>query len=544
MFTSLIIGICVIIIVMLSMALLSEITYQLFGKGKSLKLVVHSDDDFRKELDIEGGQKLLSILQNKGFHVSSGCGGNATCGQCKVKLLTDMGTYSPTETPLFDRKSREETRRFLEEGKGDGYTRLSCQVSVNKDVNVYLPKSILDVKKYTARVVKKVRLTHDKYELRLLPFQKFDFAPGQYIQIKLPEDYVERHYLKYGEQIKRYCDETGKDYVPYAPGIDIYRAYSIASTKKNIIKLIPRIAPIDPRVPIEKGGVPCLGPQCIKEYIQDESVWNLWVGDRVRFTGPYGHFLLKKENHRAVFVAGGAGLAPILALLDQWFDEGRKDEIFFFLGERRFQDIPLTYISKWLDWQKEYPNFKFIPVMSGAFREDNPAELNDLDKGCLHNVPDELKQKIIEHGLIDNGGEKWLGEVGFIGPLLTKYTSPGPNLTFYLCGPAQMTVTVIDAAANNLGVQKENVLFDDFTGTLTPSLDLIYHSIEIINEIKEKRLHHTDRDIEKLNNILIIKLILRDKIDEGYIFLDKVKDALEKHWRKEHWLELLFKEYE
>ncbi len=544
MLTSLIVGICIIILLMLSMAGLSEITYQFFGKGKRRKLVIHSDDDFKKELEFEGGEKLLSILQNKGYHISSGCGGNATCGQCKVKLLTNMGTYSPTEAPHFDSKARKETRRFIEEGKGDGYTRLSCQVRANKDVDVYLPKSTLKVKKYTARVVKKVQLTYDKYEIRLLPFQKFEFVPGQYIQIRLPDDYVEQHYKKYSEQISCFCNETGKDFIPYTPGIDLYRAYSIATTRKDILKFITRTAPIDPRVQIENGGVPCIGPQCIKEYIQDESIWNFWVGDRVRFIGPYGNFFLKKENHKAVFVAGGAGLAPILALLEQWFNEGRKDEILFFLGERRFQDIPLFYTSKWLNWQKDYPSFKFIPVLSGAFKGDNPAELNGIDKKCFQNASDECRRSIAEQGLVDESEEKWLGQIGFIGPLLTKYLSYDPDITFYLCGPAPMTVTVIDAAANNLGLQKENVLFDDFTGTLTPSLDLIYQKLEIKNKIKKLHLHHTDRDIEKMSSILIMKLILRDKIEESYAFLDKVRDLLEKTWRKEHSLKSLFKEYE
>ena len=179
MITSILLSIGIIIIIMLSMAGLSEITYQLFGKGKRLKLGIHSDDDFKKELDIEGGDKLLNILQNKEYHIPSGCGGNATCGLCKVKLLTDMGSYSPTEIPLFDCKAREDTRKFLEEGKGDGYTRLSCQVRVDKDVDIYLPKSTLHVKKYTARVVKKIQLTSDKYEISLLPFRKFNFTPGQ-----------------------------------------------------------------------------------------------------------------------------------------------------------------------------------------------------------------------------------------------------------------------------------------------------------------------------------------------------------------------------
>jgi len=526
------------------MAGLSEITYQLFGKGKKLKLGIHSDDDFKKKLDIEGGDKLLNILQNKGYHIPSGCGGNATCGQCKIKLFTNMGSYAPTEIPHFDRKAREETRKFLEEGRGDGYTRLSCQVRVDKDIDIYLPKSTLQVKKYTARVVKKIRLTSDKYEISLFPFQKFNFVPGQYIQIGLPEDYVEQHYKKYGEQIRCFCKETGKDFIPYTPGVDLYRAYSIATIKKEIIKLITRTAPINPRVPIEDGGVPCLGPNCVKEYLQDESVWNLWVGDRIRFTGPFGHFLLKKENHTAVFVAGGAGLAPILALLEQWFSERRKDKVYFFLGERRFQDIPLLYILKWLYWQKENANFKFIPVMSGAFRGDNPSELDDRDKECFVNASDEHKRNIVEQCLIDESGDRWLGHTGFIGPLLTEYLTHDPGMTFYLCGPAPMTVTVIDAAANNLGVKKENIRFDDFTGTLTPSLDMIYQKLEIVNKIKEQGLLHPDSDIEKIGSILIMKLILRDKIDEAYEFLDKVRDVLEKLGSKEENLESLFKEYE
>ncbi|KHE92120.1 MAG: 2Fe-2S iron-sulfur cluster binding domain-containing protein [Candidatus Scalindua rubra] len=544
MTTSIILSIIIIVIIMLAMAGLSELTYQFFGKGKKLELCIHSDDGFEKTLNIEGGDTLLNTLQTKNYNIPSGCGGNATCGQCKIKLYTNMGPYSPTETPLFDRKSREETRKFLEKGIGDGYTRLSCQVRIDKDMDIFLPKSTLQVKKYSARVIKKIQLTSDKLEMRLRPLQKFNFKPGQYIQIGLPEDYVEQHYKKYGKQIKCFCKETGKDYIPFTPGLDLYRAYSIATIRRDIVTLITRTAPINPRVPIESGGVPCLGPNCTQEYLQDKSIWNLWAGEKIRFTGPYGNFCLKEEPHKAVFVAGGAGLAPILALLDQWFAEGRKEEIYFFLGERRFQDIPMLYISKWLHWQKIHHNFKFIPVMSGAFRGDNPSELNDIDKEYLKNTSDELRKNIIEQGYIDKSGEKWLGKVGFIGPLLTDYFKHDPKLTFYLCGPAPMTVTVIDAAANTIGLKKENVLFDDFTGTLTPSLDLIYLKLMITKMFKQLGLHHADTDIEKMTTILIIKLILRDKIDESYIFLDKIKEILAQQSEKESQLNKLFKEYE
>ena len=146
--------------------------------------------------------------------------------------------------------------------------------------------------------------------------------------------------------------------------------------------------------------------------------------------------------------------------------------------------------------------------------------------------------------MIDKSGEKWLGQVGFIGPLLTNYLKQNPKTTFYLCGPAPMTVTVIDSAANTLGIKKENVLFDDFTGTLTPSLDLIYQKLMITKMFKQLGLHHADKDSEIMTTILIIKLILRDKIDESYTFLDKVKEILAQQSEKESHLNKLFKEYE
>jgi hypothetical protein len=197
-----------------------------------------------------------------------------------------------------------------------------------------------------------------------------------------------------------------------------------------------------------------------------------------------------------------------------------------------------------LKWQKEYPNFKFIPILSGAFRGDNPVGLDELDKECFRNISNERRQIIVEQGLVDESGEKWLGEVGFIGPMLTKHLKYDPSITFYLCGPAPMTVTVIDAAANNIGLKKDNVIFDDFTGTLTPSLDLLYQKLKIKKMIKQLGLLHANRDIENMSNILIMKLILRDKIEESYTFLDKVREALIKGWRKEHGLKSIFKEYE
>ncbi|GAB61036.1 MAG: hypothetical protein DWB56_09040 [Candidatus Jettenia sp.] len=540
MVTPLVIGAGILALLVLLLSLFSEIIYQFFGRGEKRKLTILSDDDYRKELTIEGGEKLLPLLQSRGFNVPAACGGMATCGQCKVKLYTNVGPYTAAETPHFDMKTRETSRKFLEQGTGDGYVRLACQVRVEKDVDLYLPKDTLSVKQYTARLVKKKALTSDKTEIWLQPSKPIQYRPGQYIQLAIPEDFVEEHYKKYDTFIKEACKNLGKEFIPYTPGATLYRGYSLASTEPDLLKLIIRMAPVDPSRVIEKGGAPCIGPSWAHHYILEKNLWNFFRGEKIHFTGPYGHFTLREQPHTAVFVAGGAGLAPIIALLEQWFKEGRKDKAIFFLGERRFQDIPTSYLPRWLTWQQKNHNFKLVPVLSGAFRGDNPAELNDVDKRCYHCLSVDGKQIIKEQGLIDDQETHWKGEVGFIGPLLRTYLSPDQNIVFYLCGPAPMTVTVIDAAANVLNLKKENALFDDFTGTLTPSVDLLYQKLEIKEKIYALNIPNADKLIEKISHILIIQLILKDKIDESYRFLEQVKEAIGKSGQE---LELMLLSY-
>jgi len=521
-------GAGILALLVLVLSIFSEVVYQFFGRGEKRKLIVLSDDEYRKELDIEGGERLLSLLQNRGFNIPAACGGMATCGQCKVKLHTDVGFYTSVETPHFDMRTRETARKFLDQKVGDGYVRLACQVRVEKDVSLYLPKDTLHVKKYTARVIKKIPITSDKMEMWLKPSKPIQYKPGQYIQLAIPDDFAEEHYKKYGDLIKEACSKLGKEFVPYVPGTTLYRGYSLASVEPDLLKLIVRMAPVDACMPLEKGGPPCIGPSCIHNYIQEQNLWNFFLGEKIRFTGPYGHFMLKEQPHTAVFVAGGAGLAPILAVMEQWFQEGRQDKAIFFLGERRFQDIPTVYLPKWLKWERTNPNFQFIPVLSGAFRGDNPAEMNDVDKKCFYNVSEADRQIIKEQGLVGEQGDQWKGQVGFIGPLLRKYLSPDPDIAFYLCGPAPMTVTVIDSAANALNLKKENALFDDFTGTLTPSVDLLYQKLEIREKIFSLNIPNADKLIEKVSNILIIQLILKDKIDASYDFLKQVREILDR----------------
>jgi len=63
--------------------------------------------------------------------------------------------------------------------------------------------------------------------------------------------------------------------------------------------------------------------------------------------------------------------------------------------------------------------------------------------------------------------DNWQGDKGFIHLVLyEKYLKDHPapeDINYYLCGPPMMTKSVIDML-EGLGVESENIHFDDFGG--------------------------------------------------------------------------------
>jgi ferredoxin-NADP reductase/ferredoxin len=82
------------------------------------------------------------------------------------------------------------------------------------------------------------------------------------------------------------------------PGTDQWRSYSMCSTPRDLPKMefLVRIIP---------GGA-------MSEYLRAAR-----EGDRLEVEGPLGAFILHPGKGLHVFVAGGTGLAPILAMIDE-----------------------------------------------------------------------------------------------------------------------------------------------------------------------------------------------------------------------------------
>lgn len=61
---------------------------------------------------------------------------------------------------------------------------------------------------------------------------------------------------------------------------------------------------------------------------------NVWVGDRLQVHAPRNHFPLEEEARHSILVAGGIGITPILAMLEQLTALGRSWELHYSCATR------------------------------------------------------------------------------------------------------------------------------------------------------------------------------------------------------------------
>lgn len=510
------------------MSLIWQIVYQLIGRGAKVSLRLKDGKTTRtlKVIETENGISVLNLVPQ----IPSSCGGKATCGMCKIKVDKSFGPPTATEKTLVKPECDQDGR----------FERLACQC-LAIDGDVFVNETDLLAEIYKTRVVNKIPLTSDKTEIWFQIPEKagrISYKAGQFAQIQIPQDEVEWYYWNNGNEIKKVIENTGKKYQEYDYGKERWVSYSISSkpTDGNLIKLIVRMAPSDPRY---LPNVPCLGPK---------FVHRLKVGSKVRLKGPFGHFYLRPGRHEAMGIAGGAGMAPLVSILETWFiDENRKERFTFFIGERRFQDLAPEYLKRWIEWTLRYPNFVFVPVLSGAAKGDDPSIFNESDIQAWETLPPQIQETLIERKWVDSGGKKWLHHTGFIPPIMKEYLGYNPDLVVYECGPPPMVLTCNNELISLCGIKQENALFDDFFNISTlPTMErknsLLFRKSGIIKKFNEPNFNPEPiRDLEKrLDKIILFGLIFQDRLDEADNLLSKMENVIKQEWQSIQMLDKLY----
>ncbi len=365
----------------------------------------------QKEIEIPAGGKLLGALADAGVFVSSACGGGGTCAQCKVKVHDGGGDILATEKDHINKKEAAEGER------------LSCQVAVKTDMTVEVPAEAFDTKKWVCKVRsnRNVATFIKELILELPPGEEVAFKSGGYIQIECPPHTV--HYKNFDIE-EEYREDWDKHNVwQYTSVVDeeVVRAYSMANYpgETGIIMLNVRVASPPPRIPDAPPGK------------MSSWIFDLKPGDEATISGPYGEFFIKDTQAEMVYIGGGAGMAPLRSHIFELFKNKKTDrKVSYWYGGRSLRE--LFYIDHFRGIEKDFPNFKFNIALSEPLPEDN-----------------------------------WDGYVGFIHQvLLDNYLSDHPapeDIEYYICGPPMMNQAVFKML-DDLGVEPENIAFDDFGG--------------------------------------------------------------------------------
>lgn len=345
------------------------------------------------------GDTVFQALARNGLQLPSNCGAGQSCGLCEVRC---RGT-APEPTTA--------DRNLLSPQKLAAGYRLACNLPLDGNVDVEVSNAEALAAEYEATVTSVRAVAPFLREITLRPTAQLECRPGSYIQVHVPQ------YVRNASDIQLPDDHRGdwkgmtlpNSWISPEP---LRRSYSLA-------------------IPVEKAGgqltllvrfMPGQQPGRGSGYM-----YTLKEGDKVRFSGAYGDFAIKPGNREKVMIGGGAGMAPLRAMVHAMLDSGAGEPVHFWYGARSHRDAP--YVDEMKAFAAQYPNFKWHLVLS-----DDDAAAEDVARGMVHEAAHEA--------------------------LLRRH----PDLAscdFYLCGPPAM-LEATRKLLHSLGVSDEHIAFDDF----------------------------------------------------------------------------------
>ena len=407
--TTILLGIFVFVFVIIALVAVLLLAKDRLVQSGDVTIAINGDPD--NTIITRAGDTLLNTLSAQKIFIPSACGGKGSCGVCKANVLDGGGAMLPSEASHISRAESKEG------------CRLACQVKVKGDMEIELEPEIFGVRKWTCKVRSNDNVATFIKELVLeLPAgEEVPFRAGGYIQIECPPHVLNYADFQIGEEYRGDWDRFDMWRYQSKVGETVTRAYSMASypEEKDIIMLNVRIASPPPDQPSAPPGV------------MSSYIFNLKPGDEVVISGPYGEFFARETQNEMVFIGGGAGMAPMRSHIFDQFKRLKTDrKVSFWYGARSLREA--FYVDHFDGIAAENENFSWHLALSDPLEEDN-----------------------------------WEGYTGFIHQVvkdeyLDKHPAP-EEIEYYLCGPPMMNTAVIEMLLD-LGVERENIMLDDFGG--------------------------------------------------------------------------------
>jgi len=258
-------------------------------------------------IEIEEGQTILDAALRAGIYLPHACC-HGLCATCKVQVADGEVEHGEASSFALMDFERDEGKCLACCATPQGDLVIEAEIDEDPDAEN------LPVQDYDGTVTRIETLTPTIKGVWIRLDAPIRFQAGQYVNLELPG------------------------------GIGS-RAFSIASppSVSGEVELNIRIVP---------GGQGTT-------YVHD----TMRAGERVRITGPYGRFFVKKSAHVPVlFMAGGSGLSSPRSMILDLLAEGFDRPITLVYGQRSREE--LYYHDDFVALAERHPNFRYVPALS------------------------------------------------------------------------------------------------------------------------------------------------------------------------------------
>ncbi|MEM5831169.1 MAG: FAD-binding oxidoreductase [Candidatus Aenigmatarchaeota archaeon] len=230
------------------------------------------------------------------------------------------------------------------------------------------------------------------------------YLPGQFIKLYFDENEV----IKYAkERLEK--NEISKEIFERicARAKKTFREYSIANPPgDNYIEIL-----------VERNNEGGFSP-----FFCDKAK----IGDKVKFAGPFGKFVINENDEKILFLAAGTGISPIICQIRYLFKINKTGKFVLLYSNKTFQHISFR---KELDIiQSKFPCFKVYYTLTRLTEEEKKSWT-----GYSRRIDKEMIKEVLEANGINTEDTK-----------------------FYICGGTEFIKSMI-SEIQWLGFKKENI---------------------------------------------------------------------------------------
>ena len=263
------------------------------------KIALNFEDGVTRFIDASPSETVADAAYRQGINIPLDCRDGA-CGTCKC--FAEAGRYDLGQEYIEDALTEDEAEQ--------GYV-LTCQMRAQSDCVVRVPASSHVCKtaqaSFEASISAVRQLSESTISLSIQgeSLSRLAFLPGQYVNLQVP-------------------------------GSEQSRAYSFSSLQKaGEVSFLIRNVP---------GGL-------MSSFLTGLAQ----AGDTMTLAGPLGSFYLREIQRPLLLLAGGTGLAPFTAMLEQIAERGSEHPLHLIYGVTH--DVDLVETDRLEAFAARIPNF-------------------------------------------------------------------------------------------------------------------------------------------------------------------------------------------